>query len=154
MADEAGFRLRGEFYPWPEYYDMGDAVVIERVTGMDMEEFAEAAGEAEYGTTSMSVMAGMIAAAVRHKHPSWSPKRIAQLVAVRMDDSSSLEIIAADVEPEPEGAEVVPLPQAADDGAQTSRTSSETSTDTAGRSSSAETRQSSSGDQTSLTSSA
>jgi len=124
------------------------------VTGMDMEEFAEAAAESEYGRTSMSVMAGMMAAAVRHKHTGWSPKTIAKLVAVRMDDPDSLEIIAAEEEPEePQGAEVVPLPQSADS-AQPSSESSPTSTDTADRSGSAETPRSSSGESTSATSSA
>ena len=147
MAAEAGFNLNGEFFPWAEHYDMGDAIIIERVTGMDLQEFAEA-GDTDGGRASVSVMAGMMAAAMRHKHPGWKHRHIEELIQNSDLAGDNIEFI----NPEPV-AEVVQLPPPATDDAASSGESSSTSTDEPA-SSSDETPPSDSGEQTSLTSTA
>lgn len=145
MADEAGFRLNNEFFPWAEHYDMGDAIIIERVTGMDLQEFAEA-GDTDGGRASVSVMAGMMAAAMRQKHPGWKHGHIQDLIQSTDLAGDNIEFI----NPDPI-AEVVQLPLEGAVSEASSGESSTTSTDEPD-SSSEETPLSDSGEQTSGTS--
>jgi hypothetical protein len=39
---EPGLRVNGKFYPLPSSYTLGEAEVVERVTGMNVQQFTEA----------------------------------------------------------------------------------------------------------------
>lgn len=77
MAQEAGFRIGEEFYPFPDNYRIGDSVLIEMLTGLDMEDFAEALAESE---SSARVFAGLIGVAVWRQHPRWDLNKVARFV--------------------------------------------------------------------------
>lgn len=150
MADEAGFKLDGEFFPWSDNFDIPTCMLIEQVTGMPFEEFAEAI-DAGGDSVSVSVMAGMMAAGIHKKYPNWTTRKIKRLLAFD-PGSDALEIINPS-DDEDEGAEVVQLPPPVEAEAP-SAPSSPTSTDEADPQNSGETPPSDSGEQTSLTSSA
>ena len=148
MADEAGFKLDGEFYPWATHYDIPTCMVVEQVTGMPFEDYAEAADEAG-DRPSVTIMAGMMAAAIHQKYPNYTARKLRKLLKVDMG-SDALEIVNAEVEPE--GAEVVQLPPpVAAEPEAPSESSSPQSTDEADPQNSGETTPSDSGDQTSAT---
>jgi hypothetical protein len=42
VVADAGLRVNGTFYPLPKSYTLGEAEVVERVTGMNVQQFAEA----------------------------------------------------------------------------------------------------------------
>jgi hypothetical protein len=127
MPDESGFKLNEEFFPWPDHYDTGDTIIIERVTGLSMIEWAEELEQAdpEGGRMSMSAMAGMMAAAMRQKHPGWKHRRIEELIYASNLGGEAFEIINT----EPDEAEVVELPSPRGDESPPSEDSSPTSTD-------------------------
>ena len=153
MADEAGFKLDGEFFPWSESYDIPTCMVVEQVTGMPFEAFVEAIDDST-GTdsVSVSVMAGMMAASIYHKYPNWSTRKIKRLLAFD-PGSDALEIVNVDTEPE--GAEVVQLPPPAlAEEEAPSENLSQKSTDEADPQNSGETPLSDSGNQTSLSTTA
>jgi hypothetical protein len=45
LTTEAGFEIRGRFYPMPEAFRLCDPVLVEELTGMKFAEFAEALDE-------------------------------------------------------------------------------------------------------------
>ena len=77
MPDQAGFRVGEEFYPFPDNYRIGDSVLIEMLTGLDMEDFAEALAE---GEASARVFAGLIGVAIWRAHPRWDVNKAARFV--------------------------------------------------------------------------
>lgn len=122
MAEEAGFKLDGEFYPWVDHYDIPTTIAVEYVTGIPFSEFAEMLDESG-DEPSVTVMAGMMAAGIAQKYPGRSPRQIKRLLGFDLA-SDNLEIVRAEaVEQE---AQVVQLPLG-EDGA-SSAPSSPTST--------------------------
>lgn len=106
MADKPGFDLDGRFYPFAENHTMGDAVLIQMVTGMDGEEYAELLGEASaemeqivaakdagdeepitVAAKDARVLLGLVSIAFWRAHPSWSVARVARHVSQNVDIS-------------------------------------------------------------------
>lgn len=99
MADKPGFDLDGRFYPFADNHTMGDAVLINLLTGMDGEEYAELLAEASAEMDEIAaareadgpqpisvaakdarVMLGLVGIAFWRGHPSWSVTRVARHV--------------------------------------------------------------------------
>lgn len=106
MAEQAGFRIGDEFYPFPDNYTLGDSVLIETLTGLDMEEFAEKLAESE---GSARIFAGLIGVAVWRQNPRWSSAKAARFV-----ESLDLTTISSEA-PEEEPDEDPPSPPPAED---------------------------------------
>lgn len=149
---EPGFKLDGEFYPWVESYDIPTTVVVEQVTGMTFQDWAEHVDEGNVSQMpSTTTILGLMAAAIHQKYRAWPLSKIRRLLTVDMA-SDSLEVIGATEPEEEQGAEVVQLPHA--EAEAPSEPSSQKSTDEVPPPVSAETPPSDSGDQTSARSTA
>ena len=150
MADDAGFKLDGEFYPWPDFQDdlLNTSVIVEIVTGMVYQDFIDMAEISKGDRISTTVMQGMMAAAIHQKRPDLTGYRIKALLKPVFDANyDGFEFVAA--EEEPEGAEVVQLPPPAGEGQGLSESLSEKSTDEADPQNSDVTGPTDSGSQTS-----
>jgi hypothetical protein len=83
MSDEPreGFEYQGRFYEW-HLSDMGkDLMLIDRISGMGMSAFFEAAEEMESAADARApLLLTMIACSIRHGHPAWSVDRVYRTV--------------------------------------------------------------------------
>ncbi len=78
MAQEAGFKIGDDFYPVPDHFTFGDAVLVKEVAGLEWEEFAaELDGN---GGTSARTLIGLVAVGVAHSEPHWNRDRVIQFV--------------------------------------------------------------------------
>ncbi len=78
MAQEAGFKIGDDFYPVPDHFTLGDAVLVKEVAGLEWEEFAaQLDGD---GGTSARTLIGLVAVAVAHGEPRWSRDRVLSFV--------------------------------------------------------------------------
>ena len=150
MADEAGFKLEGEFFPLVDHFDTETSMAVERSVQMPFAEWIDAyEREKGAGSYSITTMLGLLAASIYQKYPEWSFQRIKRLV--KFDpESVEFEFVVPD---EPEGAEVVQLPPPVDAEAPSEK-SLPKSTDEPAPQNSAAIAESDSGDQGSLTSTA
>lgn len=112
MAEEPGFVIDEEHYPYPDTLEFGDTLLIRRLTGLGTAEWAELE---EDDDRRMVCFVGM---AIRHKKPQLSLDKIEKLVETV--DIAQLKVIA------PPEADAVPPAEAAEDA--TSETSSTGST--------------------------
>jgi hypothetical protein len=89
-TEEAGFRLRGRFYPSVTNERLTDAPLLELVCGIpshewrrryidEIERTLEASGEVENPDEIVSL--GCIALAISRENPKWSRSRVAEFVA-------------------------------------------------------------------------
>ena len=72
---EVGFEIRGTFYPLPSSYTLGEARLIKRVTGLDLEDFAR------QSASNPDVFAAVLLIAMQRVDP-----------AVTIEDVESLDL--------------------------------------------------------------
>jgi hypothetical protein len=82
---ESGFEIRGRFYPWPSSFRLGDAVLIEKVTGLDWPAFTERLPEEDESpdTTEpddLVVVIGLMAASIWQSHEQWRRDKVVRYV--------------------------------------------------------------------------
>lgn len=108
MADqEPGFEYKDEFYPWAQTRFGGkDIIIIDRITGMQLDEFQDAITDETSPLRGVTLLAVM-GIAMRAKHPSWSPERIYRTM---LDlDLGDVNFVGGDDEDPPaEGVEETP----------------------------------------------
>lgn len=89
MADEAGFRIDGILYPFPDSYTVGDSVLIKVLGGLDMEDYFEGLADVQEQTEALArgqaridprLFAALIGVSVWRGHPRWSVERVTQFV--------------------------------------------------------------------------
>lgn len=107
MSSEPGFRIGAEFFPMSDSYTLGDTVLIRRVTGMGMSEFAECLMDE---ARQADAMAGLVAVAVARRYPSWPAEKVTKYVFAI--DFADLESVAG----EDVGGDVVDPPAVAAEG--------------------------------------
>jgi hypothetical protein len=112
----AGFKIDGEEFEFPSRFRLGDPVLIEEVTGLPFDAFAERLDdmnrridEGEKNVSDMLVMTGLVAAAVWQAKPRWKRDRVVAFVN-QVDIETSFE--ASDP---PEESDEVPPVEAADE---------------------------------------
>jgi hypothetical protein len=82
---ESGFEIRGRFYPWPTSFRLGDAVLIEKVTGLDWPAFTDRLPEEDESpdTTEpddLVVVIGLMAASIWQHHEQWRRDKVVRYV--------------------------------------------------------------------------
>lgn len=87
-AQGAGFEFQGKFYPWRVSDTGKDLLLIDRITGMAVNEFFELI-EDDQASLRGSMLLAMIATSIRAGNPNWTVDRICRLV---MDLSLSEDI--------------------------------------------------------------
>lgn len=120
MAEEKteriGYAIDGVFYPLVETFTMGDAILVERLAGISMEEFGERLKAREGGAT---LLACLIGASVSRVQRTWSIAKIERFIQHDVDLSKFEFIVPEDIEVELEGDDepdaggvtpIVPLP--------------------------------------------
>lgn len=88
MADQQGWEIkhpeaeRGKFYPLVSDFKTGDAMLVERVTGLTWRDFIARLPDEDDDSDVMDavVSAGLLAVAVAHVHDSWGRERVASYV--------------------------------------------------------------------------
>lgn len=97
---EAGFELAGRFYRWAISDTGKDLMLVDRFTGMPVDEFFEAIDDdAQRGRAP--IILAMIATSVRAGNPDWSVERIVRSI---MDVSlSEIVMVEGDSEEEQPG---------------------------------------------------
>lgn len=106
---EDGFEYQGVFYRWAVSTGAKDLMLIDRFTGMPIDDFFEAVDDGfERGRAPM--LFALIATSIRAKNPDWSVERIHRLVqAIELPD---VEFVTADTEeselPPPSGGQPGP----------------------------------------------
>lgn len=108
--ERVGFELDGEFLPLAIDWNHGkDLMLIDRITGMGVEEFI---GEITSGSTRTPVMLATLATSYRARHPEASVERIYRIVTSDLSDLKSLgpkedeespPAVDAPAEPQPSG---------------------------------------------------
>lgn len=80
MSDEkAGFKIGGVFYPAPERFRVGDAVLIAEITGMPFPEFAQALDDDER-RGDLVILAGLIGAAIWQSKSTLKRAQVVKIV--------------------------------------------------------------------------
>lgn len=102
MADEPGFSIGNDFYPFPSSFRLGDPVLVAEVSGLAWNDFAEMLDDGDPRT-----LAGLVAVAVWQKNPSWRRERVLRYV-------ESLDMDALEFQGEPEADAGPPLDDVAD----------------------------------------
>lgn len=94
MADTpAGFEYAGLFYEWHLSTIGKDLLLIDRISGMSVEEFFELV-EDKYDLTRPAVMLTLVATSMRHRHPDRSVERLFRTV---MDlDMADVNVVGGD----------------------------------------------------------
>lgn len=97
-ADKPGEPDNREFFPW-HLTDTGkDLMLIDRFTGMPVQEFFELI-EDNFDRGRAPILLAMMATSVRAKHPDWTVERIVRLVqGVSLGD---VEFIEGETEEQP-----------------------------------------------------
>lgn len=91
MAD-AGFEIKGRFYPFVESFRLGDPVLVERLTGLEWHEWIERLPDGDDPTADGDlsdplVMLGMVGVAIWQGNPSWARDKVARYVErLNMED--------------------------------------------------------------------
>lgn len=98
---DAGFELGGQFYRWHVTDTGKDLLLIDRFTGLPIDEFFDTIND-ETQRGRAPVILAMIATSIRGAHPEWSVERIVNLVL----NTNLSEIVM--VEPEAEESELPP----------------------------------------------
>jgi len=76
---EGGFEFEGRFYPW-RFSEMGkDLMLIDRIAGMGLVEFSEAADDG-LSRLRPGVLLTLVATSLRAGNPDWSVERIVRTV--------------------------------------------------------------------------
>lgn len=75
MSDEPGFRIGDEHFPHPETVEFGDTMLIRKLTGLSMLEYAEL--DDDDTDIKMICLVGM---AVRHARPAWSLDKVGKFI--------------------------------------------------------------------------
>lgn len=125
------FQVGDETYSFPTRYRLGDALLIEELTGLDMEQFgARVDALTKPGAEGdLKALAGMLGVAVWQAHPQWTQARV--VAFINDVDFSSFDVKAPEVQADPP-AEPATTPEPATMTA--SQDSSSESTTTAARS--------------------
>jgi hypothetical protein len=101
---ESGFEYQGTFYPW-RFGSLGkDLILVDRITGMGINEFYEAVDDPAQRSRTPIYLA-MIATSVRAGHPDWSVERIERLI-LDMDLADVAQVDGDEDEEQP-----APLPE-------------------------------------------
>lgn len=77
---EPGIVIGGEVFPIPSSYSLGDSLLIADLTGMEMEEYSAALEDMRDGGVTSRAFAGLVAVAVRAKHPTWNRAKVIRFV--------------------------------------------------------------------------
>lgn len=93
---DAKFRIGSREYSFPDSFRLGDAVLIQEVTGMEFPDFAEALDDPRRNRSPV-IMAGMIAVAIWQAEPTRRRDSVRRFI--EMIDMSTLDF------GEPEAAE-------------------------------------------------
>lgn len=75
MADQPGFSIGTEFYPFPSSFRLGDPVLVAEVTGIGWNEFTELLDDGDPRT-----LAGLVAVSIWQKHPTWRRDKVVRHV--------------------------------------------------------------------------
>lgn len=95
----AGFRVGDQTYPLPTRFRLGDPVLIQELTGLPFDEFAELL--ADETSRDPRRLIGMVGVAVWQKHERWTRDRALRFVESL--DMESLELEAEDDAGPPDG---------------------------------------------------
>jgi hypothetical protein len=102
-----GFEYDGIFYPWHVTTTGKDLLLIDRISGMGIQEFFEMI-EDNYDLSRAPVTLSLIATSIRNRHPEWSLERIVRTVMGIDIESDDFTVIggeeAADDSPPAEAA--------------------------------------------------
>lgn len=96
---ESGFEIEGRTYPFVGSFRLGDPVLVERLTGLDWNEWTDRLPDEDDPTGELNdplVMLGMVGVAVWQTNPRWSREKVARYV--EQLDMSAVEVHAPDVE--------------------------------------------------------
>jgi hypothetical protein len=112
-VQEGGFEYQGTFYPWNVSDTGRDLMLIDRITGMPMDEFFETIEDPDQrGRTP--ILLALIATSISHRHPERSIDRIYRTVMnLSLRD---VELVSPE-EPDTDEAEVVLPPPPSDESA-------------------------------------
>ena len=108
MAAEPGFQIGDEFFPFPTFFTLGDAPLVQAVSGLEFEEFAAQIDDAD-GISSRALI-GLVAVAVAHQNERWTRDRVVKFVeSVNWDAFQNVE--GDERPPAPATAEESPSPE-------------------------------------------
>lgn len=120
MDNEAGFRIDGILYPFPDSYTVGDSVLIKVLSGLDMEDYFEGLAEVQEQAAALTsgqarldprLFAALIGVSVWRAHPRWSVERATQFVQrIDMDKLVTEQAVESIEEETPEGDASPPAP--------------------------------------------
>lgn len=103
IRTEDGFEFDGKFYAW-HVTDCGkDLLLIDRLTGMPVDEFFEVIQD-ETGQRRAPILLALVATSIRAGNPSWTVDRIVRIVL----DKPLSEIVMIEAEATGEGEQVPP----------------------------------------------
>src|SRR5262245_58248873 len=95
---EGGFEHDGRFYPW-RFSELGkDLMLVDRIAGVSIFEFGDAAGGG-FGQMRPAVFLTLIATSLRAGNPDWSVERIVRLVE-QLDVFKDMILVGGEEEPE------------------------------------------------------
>jgi hypothetical protein len=77
---EAGFRVGDKFFPFASAPKIGDAPLVEAVTGVRFEAWADRLEHLDQDHPDTTAMLGLMAIAVRTAEPSWSRAKVVQFL--------------------------------------------------------------------------
>ncbi len=84
MPDKAGVKIGGTEYEFAEKFKLGDAALIEEVSGLDWNAFTDRLAKSmdltATGRIDMTMQAALIAVAVQNRHPTWSRGEVVAFV--------------------------------------------------------------------------
>ena len=109
MADQTGWEIKGQFFPDPESFRMGDPVLVEQVTGLDWPSFTERLDDPAF-EQDLVLVSGLVAVAIWQQRPQWRRDRVARYVetldigAVKFIGGDAPEAVEENDESPPEGA--------------------------------------------------
>jgi len=131
---EDGFEYQGDFYRWTVSTIGKDLMLIDRFSGLPIQEFFELVEDA-FDRGRVPVLLTMVATSIRAAHPDWTVERIVRVV---MDiDIAEVVFVEADTEADtlPPASEDAPTVTGTGSSSASKQTSSATPPATSARSS-------------------
>lgn len=137
MAEvDAGFEIKGTFFPQPVSFRLMDTILVHDVTGMKMDEFSKGLEEESWDERSI---VGLVAVAVSQKNRTWGRQRVLDyLNDINWDDLTPIGIEQeANGGPPVEEAQETPLGQVkSDEPSQTSESEQDSTSESSSQMSS------------------
>lgn len=78
-TQEAGFEIRGRFYPMPDAFRLCDPVLVSEVTGMNFNDFAEAIDDEDRREDPV-ILVGLVAVAIWQQHRTWPRAKVVKFL--------------------------------------------------------------------------